>query len=936
MSYGNIDEEVKKHQAFIKQNEITLSKLTSFIKEVGKNGVKFIEKIQKSFDEFIVELKKEDNSTTLNISLTNICNEFSLFFNKKKDSFVSIEKKLGEKMSEFEKDYKTKYRENISKIALLSTKINEKKIQVDKIKNEYFNSCKEILEIEKKIDPDKLNNDDLLRLTDKKIKLKENSELKKDFYVKEVKNFNKLLEANETDYLGIKASFKNDQNDKILFYIEILNLINSVCKFQSENMMNTLKKMNKYKEDINIRRDLKLFEQDFNFMNNVTKRRFVEEQFLNYDLRKRSTSKAWKEKSNEEEKIESSDSKYMKALQILELGKDDFIDYSTLNENDIKLDKLITDLILSENKINDEDHKTMLEFYKNNFNNTKRFMYLLVNHFCVKNFIQITCIENFNYLNNILSQIVKLNFEKKENFELIFLILFIANKTVYYNPTTEKIEKYLCQEIAKNKSAIFSDVDFWSELIKERVELIAQVEITNEMQKRKDSIGKEDSTLGKFGKFFGLGGSNKDLEKEILFNQMFQKNSLKIGNTVIEYYLKQFMNYNFYGINAIKLIDQLGGNFRFPQEYKDYYKKIIKTDGDIQGSIKNKIFLNEKNSDKYYFSFKGNKTFKEISNKKIISLIFSLRYVDIKEIPKFLCLNKDLNKKLTKIIYKNILRKYSDKLDIKTHLSIWKKLLNFSEIKSKYNYQKILEEVKQSPNDVKNIDIIQLDVIRTSFDTDEESNREKIANMLKAISKELPSLNYCQGMNQIASFLLDVCNYQEEEAFYVFLSLMIDSVYSSLFKDELAKLNILFYQFERILVQNLPEIYSYLIENKITPGFFASPWFITLFTDTFIDRAEINNKKIIMKIFDLFIFEGWKAIIKVGIALLKFNEIKILKTPMEELLNFLTNDIIKSQFFAKDNLIAISKADFEIKIKNKILEDITEQYKLKKNLSALG
>ena len=77
MSYGNIDEEIKKHQTFIKQNEITLSKLTTFVKEVGKNGVKFIEKIQKSFDEFIVEIKKEDNSTTTNISLTNICTEFS-------------------------------------------------------------------------------------------------------------------------------------------------------------------------------------------------------------------------------------------------------------------------------------------------------------------------------------------------------------------------------------------------------------------------------------------------------------------------------------------------------------------------------------------------------------------------------------------------------------------------------------------------------------------------------------------------------------------------------------------------------------------------------------------------------------------------------------------------------------------------------------------
>ena len=53
--------------------------------------------------------------------------------------------------------------------------------------------------------------------------------------------------------------------------------------------------MNKYKEDINIRRDLKLFEQDFNFVNNITKKRFVEEQFLNYELRKRSGSKSGKD-----------------------------------------------------------------------------------------------------------------------------------------------------------------------------------------------------------------------------------------------------------------------------------------------------------------------------------------------------------------------------------------------------------------------------------------------------------------------------------------------------------------------------------------------------------------------------------------------------------------------------------------------------------------
>ena len=930
-----MDEEIKKHQAFIKQSETTLIKLSSFFKEIGKSGIKYIEKIQKSFEEFILELKKEDNTATMNISLTNICNEFNFYFNKMKETFVSIDKKLGDKISEFEKDYKDKYRENITKMSKLSSKINDSKSQLDKIKNDYFNSCKEIIEIEKKMDPQKMNVEELMKMTEKKIKIKETSEIKKSIYTKEVKNFNKLLDENETEYMGIKAFFKNDQNDKILFYIEILNLINSVCKFQGETLANTLKKMNKFKEDINIRRDLRLFEQDFNFVNNVTKKRFVEEQFLNYELRNRSGSRK-DSKSGDELNLDDPDSKYMKSLQILELGNDDFIDYSTLNENDIRLDKFITNLIDGEQKIIDEEFAYMVEFYRININNAKRFMYLLVNHFCTKKFIQILSFENFNYLNKMLSEIINLCVSNKEDFEMLFLIIFIANKTVYYNKTTNKIENYLCHEIAKNKN--FSDIKFWAKLIEERVELIAEVEINQEMQKRKDSIGKEDSSIssaiGKFGKFFGIGGNNKVIEKEILFNQMFQKKSAKICDKVLEDYLKHFINFNFYGNNAIKLIDQLGNMFRLPAENKDYFKKVIKTNEVIKKSL-NDRFFNENNYEKCYFTYKGNKTFKGIDDPKIISLIFSLKYIDIKEIPKILCLNKDLNQKLSKIIYKNILFKYFDKLDIKTHLSIWKILLKYSEIKKKYDYKKILEEIKKSPDSVQNIDIINLDIIRTSFDTEEESKREKIGNMLKAISKELPSLNYCQGMNHIASFLLDVCDYDEEEAFYIFLSLMIDSVYSSLFKNELENLNILFYQFERILSLDLPEIYSCLKDNKITPGFFVSPWFITIFTNAFLDKEDINNKKIIMKIFDLFIFCGWKAIIKIGISLLKYNELKILKTPKEDLLNFLTNDIIKSKYFEKENLNDVMKASFEVKTRRETLKEITEQYTIRQNLPSL-
>ena len=128
--------------------------------------------------------------------------------------------------------------------------------------------------------------------------------------------------------------------------------------------------------------------------------------------------------------------------------------------------------------------------------------------------------------------------------------MFIANKTVYYNIETNKVENYLCHELAKNKS--FSDIDFWMNLLKEKVELIAEVEINQEIQKRKDSIGKEDNNtiintaIGKIGKFFKRGGNNKVLEKEILFNQMFQKNSPKICNKVLGDYLRQFYKNQFF------------------------------------------------------------------------------------------------------------------------------------------------------------------------------------------------------------------------------------------------------------------------------------------------------------------------------------------------------------------------------------------------------
>jgi len=941
-----MDEEIKEHQAYLRQSEVTLGKFSYFLRDFGKSGLKLIERAQKLFTDFFVELKKEDESTTLNASLVNVYNEYTSFLNKIKETFNSLDKTIGEKISGFEKDYKNKNKENITKLNKISTKINENKQQLDRIKNAYFDSCKETMDIEKKLDPKKLNDEDLKKLTEKKIKAKENEEEKKDIYQKEVKKFNQLLDEFEIEYIATKAFFKNDQNSKLLFYIDILSNLNIVSKKHDEDVNNNIAQINKIKESINIRRDLKLFDHDFNHLNNTTKKRFMQEHFLNYELRRRN-SKLGNDKG-EELSIDNQDSKYMKALQILELGNDDFIDVTSLNDNDVQLDNCIVKLLDQENKINDEIYSKLTEFYKNNISQTKRFIYLLVNHFCIKEFVKIKSIDNFNYLNNILTECINFSYEKKEIFDLIYLIMFISSKTIYFNNESNQIQCYLCDEMKNNK--LFSSKEFWSELLNKKVDLIAEVDITKEMEKRRNSIGKGGSgmingAIGKIGKFgqmgkkwLGFGGQdNKAIEKEILFNQFFQKNSPKYCNKVIEEYVKEFIIYNFYGQNALKLIDEMSNKYKLPKENKEYYKEIIKTDEIIKNKMKKTkdLIIEDGKYDKYYFNYKGNKSFKGINDPKITSLIFSLKFLDIKEYPKILCLNKDMNKKLLKIIYKNILFKYYDKIDLKTHLSIWKILLNYKEIKKKYDYQKILEEIKKDPNSVKNLDIIKLDIIRTSFDKDEEIKRVKIGNILGAISKELPSLNYCQGMNQIAAFLLDVCDNDEEDAFFVFLSLMIDSEYSNLFKNELEKLNLLFYQFERVLSSTLPEIYFYLKNNHITPGYFVSPWFITLFTDAFIDKESENNKKSIMKVFDLFILSGFKAIIKIGISLLKYNEAIIVNKPIEELLNYLTNDIIKSKYFEKDNIKDILNSSIKFKINGEILNETQKQFSMKKSLPKL-
>ena len=295
-------------------------------------------------------------------------------------------------------------------------------------------------------------------------------------------------------------------------------------------------------------------------------------------------------------------------------------------------------------------------------------------------------------------------------------------------------------------------------------------------------------------------------------------------------------------------------------------------------------------------------------------------------------LNKEYYNSIKKIIYKIFLLKNSDsEITLDKKLYIWKKILDYSENKEKYNYEKIKEIIISKSPTKKGRDVIDLDVVRTWFENDKELNQKKLSILLKSLVHALPELNYNQGMNYVGAFLLNITN-NEEDAFYLFLGLLTSTKYGDLFKNDLAKLKRFFYIFERMINIFIPELYNFLLSNNIKVNYFISSWFITLFTNAYQFIKDKDNPKIVLKIFDLFFCNNWKSIIITSISLLKVYEPKIMLFNSEEIMRFLINDIIKENYFENNNYDKFMYISYNFKIDDKLIENLEKELDIQKKL----
>lgn len=139
-----------------------------------------------------------------------------------------------------------------------------------------------------------------------------------------------------------------------------------------------------------------------------------------------------------------------------------------------------------------------------------------------------------------------------------------------------------------------------------------------------------------------------------------------------------------------------------------------------------------------------------------------------------------------------------------------------------------------------------------------------LRSILYATSQTRRDIKYCQGLNYIAALLLLVQN-DEERAFWTLNAIMDHLFPKDYFNEQLTGARVDQMVLEMLVTKQNPELKEKLQSAGFQLVVFTLPWFICLFINTlpFIS---------VMRVWDVIMFEGDKALIRIALALISIGE----------------------------------------------------------------
>jgi len=194
------------------------------------------------------------------------------------------------------------------------------------------------------------------------------------------------------------------------------------------------------------------------------------------------------------------------------------------------------------------------------------------------------------------------------------------------------------------------------------------------------------------------------------------------------------------------------------------------------------------------------------------------------------------------------------------------------------------------------------------------NGRVMLKNILTAVGFVRPEIGYCQGMNFIAGALVNLID-NEEKCFWIFLSFIDNIQLNLLYLRNMPDFLIRVYQLKKFIEFYFPKLANHLKRNQINIDLFFSKWLLTIFSNYF-------QFDVLYRVWDVFIIEKWKALLKFCMILLFFMKEKLMQMDLNSFSQyFRSNELVSSLSFED-----IIKHYNDYKITNKKLEELREDF----------
>ncbi|KAL6108187.1 rabgap1l [Pungitius sinensis] len=202
------------------------------------------------------------------------------------------------------------------------------------------------------------------------------------------------------------------------------------------------------------------------------------------------------------------------------------------------------------------------------------------------------------------------------------------------------------------------------------------------------------------------------------------------------------------------------------------------------------------------------------------------------------------------------------------------------------------------------------------FKDSDGDGQDSLYKICKAYSVYDEEIGYCQGQSFLAAVLL--LHMPEEQAFCVLVKIMYYYRLRDLYKNNFEDLHCKFYQLERLMQDQLPDLWSHFQELNLEAHMYASQWFLTLFTAKF-------PLCMVFHITDLLLCEGLSIIFNVALALLKTSKEDLLQADFEGALKFFRVQLPK-RYRAAENARRLMEQACNIKVPTKKLKKFEKEY----------